>query len=57
VRTGYVEASAGLNSIIGPWARLESGARFSPSLGAFAFGEVRRGEKGAGLGLRYTFGW
>lgn len=55
VRAGYVEASAGLHSHVGPWARLESGHHFTPALGAFAFGEVRRGETGAGVGLRFTW--
>ena len=56
VRSGYVEASAGVSSLAGWYARAEAGARIRDNLGAFAFGEVNQRERMAGAGIRWTFG-
>ncbi len=57
VRTGYVEAQAGVSSLSGAYARLEGGARLRQSLGLFAFAEANQRERMAGAGARWTFGW
>ncbi|WP_240357039.1 hypothetical protein [Myxococcus eversor] len=57
MRTGYLEAQAGASSLTGAYARLEAGARLSPDLGLFAFGEANQREQMAGAGVRWTFGW
>ncbi|QSQ28293.1 hypothetical protein JY651_28665 [Pyxidicoccus parkwayensis] len=57
VRSGYVEAQAGVSSLSGAYARLEGGARLRQDLGLFAFAEANRRERMAGAGMRWTFGW
>lgn len=57
VRSGYVEASAGVSSLSGGYARLEAGARLASSLGLFGFAEANARERMAGVGARWTFGW
>ena len=57
VRTGYVEAQAGVSSLSGAYARLEGGARLRQNLGLFAFAEANQRERMAGAGMRWTFGW
>ncbi|WP_163998702.1 hypothetical protein [Pyxidicoccus caerfyrddinensis] len=57
VRTGYVEAQAGVSSLTGAYARLEAGARLRSNLGLFAFAEANQRERMAGAGMRWTFGW
>ncbi|RKH93597.1 hypothetical protein D7Y04_40035 [Corallococcus sp. AB038B] len=56
VRTGYLEAQAGVSSLTGAYARLEGGARLRQNLGVFAFAESTTRERMAGMGIRYTFG-
>nr|WP_255671446.1 hypothetical protein [Corallococcus sp. AS-1-6] len=56
VRTGYLEAQAGVSSLTGAYARLESGARIRQNLGLFGFAEANQRERMAGVGVRYTFG-
>nr|WP_254360996.1 hypothetical protein [Corallococcus exiguus] len=55
VRTGYLEAQAGVSSLTGAYARLEGGARLRDNLGLFAFAEANQRERMAGAGIRYTF--
>ncbi|RKH64105.1 hypothetical protein [Corallococcus aberystwythensis] len=57
VRTGYLEAQAGVSSLTGAYARLEGGARLRDNLGLFAFAEANQRERIAGAGVRWTFGW
>lgn len=57
VRTGYVEASAGVSSISGGYVRLEGGARLASSLGLFGFAEATARERMAGVGARWLFDW
>ncbi len=57
VRTGYLEAQAGVSSLTGSYVRGEMGVRPLPNLGLFAFGEANDRERMAGVGARYTFGW
>ncbi|MCY1042686.1 hypothetical protein OV208_15280 [Corallococcus sp. bb12-1] len=56
VRTGYLEASAGVSSLTGAYACLEGGARLRQNLGVFAFAEANQRERMAGAGVRWTFG-
>ncbi|RKG68661.1 hypothetical protein D7V80_11725 [Corallococcus sp. CA054B] len=56
VRTGYLEAQAGVSSLTGAYARLEGGARLRQNLGVFVFAEANQRERMAGTGIRYTFG-
>ena len=55
VRSGYVEASAGLSRLGGPFARVESGYRPASQFGLFAYGEWTPRDSGAGVGARFTF--
>lgn len=57
VRTGYLEAQAGVSSLTGTYARLEGGARLRSNLGLFAFAEANARERMAGVGMRWTFDW
>ncbi len=57
VRTGYVEAQAGVSSLTGGYVRGEVGARVAENLGLFMFGQATKHQRMAGAGLRYTFGW
>ncbi|WP_368671069.1 hypothetical protein [Myxococcus sp. AM010] len=57
VRTGYLEAQAGVSSLSGAYARGELGARLTQHLGVFGFAEANQRERMAGVGARYTFGW
>ncbi|WP_223644410.1 hypothetical protein [Corallococcus sp. EGB] len=57
VRTGYLEAQAGVSSLSGAYARLEGGARLRENLGVFAFAEANQHQRVAGAGVRWTFGW
>nr|WP_249344741.1 hypothetical protein [Corallococcus exiguus] len=57
VRTGYLEAQAGVSSLTGAYARLEGGARLRSNLGLFAFAEANVRERMAGAGAQWTFGW
>jgi hypothetical protein len=57
VRSGYLEAQAGVSSLSGAYARLEGGARLRSNLGLFAFAEANQRERMAGAGMRWTFGW
>lgn len=57
VRTGYLEAQAGVSSLSGAYVRGELGARLTPNLGLFGFAEANARERMAGIGARYTFGW
>lgn len=57
VRTGYLEAQAGVSSLTGAYARLDGGARLRDNLGLFAFAEANRRERVAVAGVRWTFGW
>nr|WP_242595215.1 hypothetical protein [Corallococcus exiguus] len=56
VRTGFLEAQAGVSSLTGAYARLEGGARLRDNLGVFGFAEANTRERMAGAGIRYTFG-
>ena len=56
VRTGFLEATAGVSSLSGAYGRLESGVRVHERLGLFGFGEVNQRERMAGIGARWTFG-
>ena len=56
MRTGYLEAQAGVSSVTGAYARLEGGARLRDNLGLFAFAEANARERMAGAGVRWTFG-
>nr|WP_216626992.1 hypothetical protein [Corallococcus exercitus] len=56
VRTGYLEAQAGLSSLTGAYARLEGGARLKSNLGLFGFAEANQRERLAGAGIRLMFG-
>ena len=56
MRTGYLEAQAGVSSLTGAYARLEGGARLRQNLGLFAFAEANQRERMAGAGVRGTFG-
>ena len=55
VRTGYVQALAGWEPSLGPYGRLEAGARLTQRWGAYAFGQVQLGGPVAGLGMRWEF--
>lgn len=55
VRTGYLDASAGLTSKAGAYLRLEAGYRLAQQLGLFGFGQATRQEWMAGFGARVTF--
>lgn len=57
MRSGYMEAQAGVSSLSGAYARLEAGARLRSNLGLFAFAEANQRERMAGAGMRWTFGW
>ncbi|CAM4465522.1 hypothetical protein GTZ93_11510 [Corallococcus exiguus] len=57
VRSGYLEAQAGVSSLTGAYARLEGGARLRENLGVFGFAEATARERMAGAGVRWTFGW
>jgi hypothetical protein len=57
VRTGYLEAQAGVSSLTGVYARMEGGAQLRSNLGVFGFAESNQRERMAGAGIRYTFGW
>lgn len=57
VRTGYVEALAGLSSATGAFGRLEAGVRPLPRLGVFGYGQVDQGGAGVGVGARWEFDW
>ncbi|NNC00183.1 hypothetical protein HI113_40585 [Corallococcus exiguus] len=56
VRSGYLEAQAGVSSLTGAYVRLEGGARLRDNLGVFGFAEANARERMAGAGIRYTFG-
>ncbi|RJS19775.1 hypothetical protein DRW03_21215 [Corallococcus sp. H22C18031201] len=56
VRTGYLEATAGVSSLTGGYARLEAGALLRSNLGLFGFAEANGRERMAGVGARWTFG-
>ncbi|MBZ4373232.1 hypothetical protein K8612_16360 [Corallococcus sp. AS-1-6] len=56
VRTGYLEAQAGVSSLTGAYTRLEGGARLRQNLGLFGFAEANQRERMAGAGVRWTFG-
>ncbi|RKG99217.1 hypothetical protein [Corallococcus carmarthensis] len=56
VRTGYLEAQAGVSSLTGAYARLEGGVRLRENLGVFGLAEANQRERMAGAGIRYTFG-
>lgn len=55
VRTGYVEAMAGLSTASGAFGRLEAGYRPLTNLGLFGFGQLDRSGYQAGVGARLTF--
>ncbi|WP_338261440.1 hypothetical protein [Corallococcus caeni] len=57
MRTGYLEAQAGISSLTGAYARLEGGARLRAKLGVFGFAEVNQRERMVGVGARWTFDW
>ncbi|MBN8466187.1 hypothetical protein JYJ95_06665 [Corallococcus exiguus] len=57
VRTGYLEAQAGVSSLTGTYVRMEGGARLRQNLGLFGFAEANARERMAGAGVRWTFGW
>ncbi|WP_434346674.1 hypothetical protein ACN6A1_35690 [Myxococcus virescens] len=57
VRSGYLEAQAGVSSLTGAYARMDAGARLRPNHGLFAFGEANARERMVGAGARFTFGW
>ena len=57
VRSGYVEGLAGWSSLSGPVVRGEVGARLTPRVGVFGFGEWTPRETMAGVGGRVTWGW
>lgn len=58
---GYLEATAGLNSLVGAFGRVEAGVRPLENLTAFAYGQASTGLQTlaptfeAGVGLR--IGW
>lgn len=57
VRTGYLEAQAGVSSLSGAYVRLEGGVRLRQNLGVFGFTEANQRERMGGAGIRYTFDW
>jgi hypothetical protein len=56
-REAYAEATAGFSSLSGPVLRGELGARLTPRVGLFGFGQWTPTETMAGAGARVTWGW
>lgn len=60
VREGYAEAIAAWSLLSGPVVRGEAGARLTPRVGVFGFGEwtpAAPERSMAGAGVRVTLGW
>lgn len=57
VASAYLQASAGVSRLGGPFARAEAGVRPIPSLAAFAFTEWNQKNPQAGVGARWEMKW
>lgn len=55
LRSGYLEALAGISGVTGPWGRLEAGLHPWEHVAAFADAQVDRDGPSAGVGLKWTF--
>jgi hypothetical protein len=57
VRSGYMEAQAGVSKQTGAYVRAEAGLHPWKDVGVFGYGQLDNHDAVAGVGVRYTFGW